>query len=564
MLTSAKHRRFVAAQDGFTMVTVVMTMAVLSMLAVAAWGAATGDMPLARKDQDRKRALSAAQAGVDWYAYRLRVNPDYWVKCADSADDSAPLTLEGPPKAGANGWRTIAGGSAKFRVEILNIKKNGAPVSCSTTDPWNTALQKGFLRIRATGFANGQYRSVIANLQQASEFVKYVYFSNWETMDPQISGVTALATDGKSICDRARTARDAQSGNPKCVQIQFGSGDSINGSLHTNDETVYACEATFGRNSSDVFETTTSNWHVGGSGSYSCNGGPPVYKATKKKVSHLDLPAGNQALDQLATPAYTFYGQTCLDFHDDEVWVYRAGGSTVGHDPWSQYDPATGKGSIKCTGKVDKMPLPDNGVIYVRSAGGQCQVNYAVAARTSYTNSESCGDVAVRGTYNSGITIGAANDIIVYGDLTRTSGSDALLGLIANNYVRVYHPMTGDPYGRAYDSSNPCNGLGNVTYDTVNEIQASILSLKHSFQVDNYGCGSPLGTLKVMGSIAQYYRGTVGVFRSGSPGSGYVKDYQYDDRLLRSQPPYFLAPANVEGRWKVNRRSEQTPAQRIP
>ena len=560
----SRRMRFAGDERGFTMVTVILTMSVLGMLAVAAWGAATGDIPLARRDQDRKRALEAAQAGVDWYAYRLRVNPDYWVKCDDTGDDNAPLTLEGPPKPGPNGWRTIAGGSAKFRVEILNTKKNGSPVQCSTADPWNTALQKGFLRVRATGFANGQYRSVVANLQQASEFVRYVYFSNWETMDPQISGVTALAGDGKSICDRPRTQRDAASGSPKCVQIQFGSGDEINGSLHTNDETVYACEATFGRNSGDTFETTTDSWYVGGSGGYTCSGGPPDFKATRKKVSTLDLPSGNQTLDQIATPAYTFHGQTCLDFHGDEVWVYRAGGAAVGHPSWSSTDPATGRGSIKCSGVKEVMPLPENGVIYVRSAGGSCTSNYGIAARTSYTNSESCGDVAVRGNYSSGITIGAQNDIIVYGDITRTDGTDALLGLIANNYVRVYHPMTGDPFGRAYDASNPCNGLGNVTYDTVNEIEASILSLKHSFQVDNYGCGSALGTLTVTGSIAQYYRGTVGVFRSSGGSSGYVKDYQYDDRLLRSQPPYFLAPANVEGRWKINRRSEQVPAQKTP
>lgn len=563
-MLSRRARSVGGDERGFTLVIVIATMSIMSAMAVIAWGAATGDISLARQDQDSKRALSAAQAGIDWYAYRLRVNPDYWQRCADVADDHAPLTLEGPPRSGPDGWRTIAGGTAKFRVEILNTTRNGVPVACSATDPWSTALQKGFLRVRATGFANGRYRSVIANLQQASEFVKFVYFSNWETMDPQISGVTALAGDGKSICDRPRTQRDAAVGSPKCVQIQFGSGDTINGSLHTNDETVYGCEATFGRNSSDAFETTTNTWFVGGSGGYTCSGGPPVFKATRKKVSHVDLPSGNQALDQLATPAYTFYGQTCLDFHDTEVWVYRSGGLTVGHSPWSQLDPATGRGSIKCDGKKTVMPLPDNGVIYVRSAGGQCQVNYGIAARTSYTNSESCGDVAVQGEYGSGVTIGAQNDIIINGDLTRVAGTDALLGLIANNYVRVYHPMTGDPYGRAYDPGNPCSGLGNVTYDKVDTIQASILSLHHSFQVDNYGCGSSLGTLTLTGSIAQYYRGTVGVFRGSGSNSGYVKDYQYDDRLLRSQPPYFLAPANVEGRWKINRRSEERPAQQTP
>ncbi len=548
-------------QRGFTMVTVVMVMMVLSMLGVAAYAAATGDMPLARKDQDRKRALEAAQAGVDWYVYRLRVNPDYWLRCADDADDQAPLTLEGPPKAGAPGWRTISGGSAKFRVEILDITRpNGTKVSCDTSNPWNTALQKGMLRIRATGWANGNYRTLIAQLQQTSEFLRYVYFSNWETMDPHISNVNGTAADGKSVCDRPRSARDAIGGG--CVQIQFGGGDTVKGSIHTNDETVYACAVTFGRNASDAFETTTNTWYVGGSGGYSCSGGPPVFKATKRKVSSVDLPSGNQALNQLAAPAYTFTGQTCLDFHGSTVWVYKAGGSAVGHTPWKQKDALTGSGSIKCDGNYDVLPLPANGVIYVRSAGGQCPVLYGAFAKTSYTSSESCGDVAIRGTYSSGITIGAQNDIIVYGDIQRTSGSDALLGLIANNYVRVYHPMAGDPYTQSLSSGSSCSGLSSVSYPIVHNIDASILSLHHSFQVDNYGCGGYLGTLTMNGSLAQYYRGTVGTV--GGSSTGYTKDYNYDDRLRRAQPPYFLAPANVEGRWQIVRRSEQTPAETAP
>ena len=41
-------------------------------------------------------------------------------------------------------------------------------------------------------------------------------------------------------------------------------------------------------------------------------------------------------------------------------------------------------------------------------------------------------------------------------------------------------------------------------------IDAAILAINHSFIVDNYNCGARLGTLNVIGAIAQKYRGAVG------------------------------------------------------
>ena len=47
----------------------------------------------------------------------------------------------------------------------------------------------------------------------------------------------------------------------------------------------------------------------------------------------------------------------------------------------------------------------------------------------------------MRGTYTGQLTIAAENDIIVDGNLTRTG--NGLLGLVANNFVRVKHPVLG-------------------------------------------------------------------------------------------------------------------------
>jgi hypothetical protein len=93
------------------------------------------------------------------------------------------------------------------------------------------------------------------------------------------------------------------------------------------------------------------------------------------------------------------------------------------------------------------------------------------------------------------------------------------------------------------------NDTGSLTNPT---IYAAILAVNHSFIVDNYDCGNQLGTLHVYGAIAQLYRGPVGT--GGGGGTGYLKDYNYDDRLATTEPPYFLNP--VSAHWFVSRQTE--------
>ena len=94
----------------------------------------------------------------------------------------------------------------------------------------------------------------------------------------------------------------------------------------------------------------------------------------------------------------------------------------------------------------------------------------------------------VSGTYNKDITIGADNDIIVTDDFKRGSSHGVLGGLIANNFVRVYHPVNNWNNGDRDCDNN--GGPGDITID------AAILALNHSFIVDNWYCGNPTGTLR--------------------------------------------------------------------
>ncbi len=141
----------------------------------------------------------------------------------------------------------------------------------------------------------------------------------------------------------------------------------------------------------------------------------------------------------------------------------------------------------------------------------------------------------MHGSYSGQLTIAAGNDIIIDGDTT-SSSEEGMLGLIANNFIRIYHPCT---YG-----SGGTNGAGTLTNPS---IDAAILAINHSFIVDNYDCGNSLGTLTVHGAISQKYRGPVGT--TGS--TGYIKSYNYDDRLHTITPPNFIEP--VQSDWVIGR-----------
>ena len=63
-----------------------------------------------------------------------------------------------------------------------------------------------------------------------------------------------------------------------------------------------------------------------------------------------------------------------------------------------------------------------------------------------------------------------------------------------------------------------------------------------------------LGNLNIYGAIGQNYRGVVG---TGAGGTGYLKNYEYDDRLATTEPPYFLTP--LKAGWKIVRQTAQSP-----
>ena len=184
------------------------------------------------------------------------------------------------------------------------------------------------------------------------------------------------------------------------------------------------------------------------------------------------------------------------------------------------------------------VALPTNGVIYVQNVpstqtatctGSQNRLGYPISGDvTSYGCRD--GDVFVSGTLRGRLTIAAENNIVIVANTTyQTTGASStdMLGLVANQFVQVYHPVNSSGTNLS-DSRNPTSTFTNP------QIHAAMLALGHSFIVQNYDEGAQLGTITINGVIAQKWRGPVGT----SGGTGYLKGYGYDTRLQYASPPY--------------------------
>lgn len=560
-------------EGGFTMVAVTGYMMVGMLFAIVAISAATGDLPAGRADQDRKRAYAAAEAGLNDYFLHLSQDSDYWTKCTGVVDPSAvnqrladgtaagPTTMKTRPVPGTT--------DASYGIELIPASGQsecsaGAAAQTSMIEP-----ATGTFRIRSTGIVRGKKRSIVATFRRRG-FLDFIYFTDFETSNPALVrtsyptrnprfedwyasncatnywwGATGRAGQrylGEVFYNGVWSPYEAGCSNAiSSNDITFGTNDKVLGPFHTND-TILTCGAPqFGRptlpaGAKDAVEvsgpgpgSSDPGWRRSGAGG--CDSGSPVFNTEagtlQTNAGRLELPPSNVALRTVAQTSGTLL----------------TGRSTI----------ELGATSMTVNGVT--TALPANGVIYVQNQAGAACGAYDRVQRYAYSGNPGtgCGDVFVKGTYSRDLTINAQNDIVVYGDTRRaTSAQGALLGLIAENFVRVYHPVNYDLSGCPNSSTTT---WGSSPLDVT--IDAAVLALKNSFLVDNWSCGAARGTLTVNGAIAQKYRGPVAIGGS-SISSGYVKNYQYNDQLRYRSPPRFLDP--VQASWRIVRNTEQVPA----
>jgi type II secretory pathway pseudopilin PulG len=517
-------------ERGFAMPAMTGLMMILGIVTAAVLSNVQTDTVQARKDQDRKLAYSAAEAGLSNYMFRLQNDPHVWTRCTSLPGTPFVNQVWNGTGSDPRTWRSLPTATSQYTVELL--PKPGQS-SCSTSDPTGTVMDNGVLRVRATGRSRGVKRSVVAKFRRKS-FLDYLYFTHIESLDPAwytryvagaptIPDITAWATancgfwrDGRGSARYSGNWYDssnrAHAFTQSCTEIQFASADEVRGPMHTNDEFYVCGSPDFGRTATDAIEVSAppTGWRS------ACSGSSPNFIGTFAASSpQLTMPPTNTALRNLTLPDYIFTGRTNI--------VLTPTGMTVNGTP---------------------RPYPANGLIYVQN--GTCGQTYR--PYDAYGAPAGCADVFVHGEYGADLTIASAKDIVIDDDLTKSG--DHLLGLVANDFVRMYHPVTSLDAARG-----TCTTASGSPGDL--DVEAALLALNHSVMVDNYYCGGPLGTLAITGAIVQKYRGPVGTGGS-SISNGYVKDYDYDNRLKYREPPHFLDP--VQSSWRILSQTEQVPA----
>jgi len=565
-------------QDGFTLILTLVVLLISSLLLVAAFTSAQGEIHLTNTDRQEKKAYYAAEAGLEDYEYHLTQDGNYLTYCTTPTPENPALNQYF--KAGTENALSTSelhtaevpgtSGEEKYALQLVPAESDAEkPKKCNTGNVVGSMIEEkegptaGTFRIESTGFSGKQSRTLVATFRNAN-FVSYVWYSVYETGDPSLYGTPPEKEPNRyTECGKFYTERPSY-----CSEFNnyFISGESVNGPMHTEDHLGICGNPVFGRSKNDRIEFGNGfnkTAKVGYSGESACSEGEskPEFIGTMvppDETLQITPPPGDEELEHIVETSptdYEYEGQTEIVLTGETMTVIKH----KGNGPTGTPAEVEEKG----------VELPPNGVIYVSSEEGSCGAYSPFGPSPAYTEGSACGNVYVHGEYDKALTIAAQNDVIIDGNVypesvAKNLGSEptgnTMLGLIANNFVRVYHPLTG-----TRPSPKEFYKCGSTTNDTVSTptipkdleepfIYAAILALKHSFIVDNFDCGKPLKALNVYGAVAgEFSNGMTGVFSGKTAVSGYPYSLKYDNRLQAEEPPHFLNP--IEAAWYIQRQT---------
>jgi hypothetical protein len=493
---------------GYVLVVVMLSMILVLSLITGVMSYAVGSRDLSARDQDWNASLAAAEAGIDDYLFRLNQDSSYWLYGDPGVAPTDPKYGAAPPDGNDafTDWVQVPGddSDAWYRYDRV-----GRPDQTGN----GTAV------LSSTGRVGNVTRTVQTTIRRRN-FLDFLYFTDLETTDPALYPTNQNPNDsawaGLHQCDQryyeGRDIPGRDDSDPTavppfvdssdadtddyCTEISFTSNDVINGPLHSNDAIRINGNPRFNGDTSDSWDDPAGvRWW--GSGSPIFLPGDPDYSGI------LPLPPTNQAIKTETDLAAggtgcLFTGPTAIRLNADGTMDVISPFSQAINCTWTQ-NPT---GSLYQRFSVTRFTLPTTGgVIYVQNVpatlgdpnytAGGCIAAFsrpAVGGNSgsgttpvrqhplgfpqknditpqfagTLQNGYGClnGDVFLEGTLKGRLTIAADNNIVVVGNTTYQNASADLLGLIANNYVEVYHPV-----------SDPSD-----TIDGTNEVQTISLS----------------------------------------------------------------------------------------
>jgi Tfp pilus assembly protein PilX len=472
-MTATSPSKLLHREDGVTMIIVISVMFITSLLLVAAFTAASGEIHLTKTDRAQKKAYYAAEAGIEDYEYHLTQDGDYLSYCASPTPANPGLNEVGSTTNRAEVPSASTGSEPsheQYAIQLLPAEtdKLAADHHCDPNRLVETMIEQGgnssgTFRIESTGYSEGSESTIVATFRNLN-FVSFVWYTKYETGDPVIYGEPPTSLPNYyTECGNFFGLRPSQGSigsNPlRCADNFFFGGESVNGPMHTQDHAGVCGSPVFGRYSSDRIEFGSDGYK--GDEGYSNEGicgeaSTPVFKGTHippKEVLSIEPPPGDEELKHIVEPAYLYKAKTEIILEGNTMTVIQH------------------KGAGPPEEKEEKdVAFPPNGVIYVEGACSRLYSPFGPQPR--YQGNElktetdtTCGNVYVHGSYEESLTIGSENDVIINGNITTPTNGEgqpttsALLGLIANNFVRIYHPVV-ETYNVAWYSANHEPGTG--------------------------------------------------------------------------------------------------------
>ena len=494
-------------EEGVALVVVVGSMMVLAMFLMVGLAYAISSTRFSRLDQDYTGAMTAAQSGVEDYISRLNRDDNY-----GRSPDCSNLAMVNPTDCPGQdyGWLPVSPGETDPAAAHFHY-------SVDTSRGYT----EGTIMVTSTGRVNDVYRTVEVAVGKGGS-TDYVYFTDFEDADPD-NAIPYPDGAPSRACGRdgAALANYFWEGRSGCSEIQFGSGDVLDGRVHSNDAVLsvggrflQGIESAY-PNCQNVVAGTRSTWNrclrsgstFTQSGSSATFGVAPAYEDP--------LALEDNSAEFANFPGCHYYGATRIILRSNgtmTVWSKDSyfTGAVLSVAPDGGAAPSCGTGSALASTSGATVPVPSGMVVYVGPAptsgtgavtrrmlyggeiGGESgrtlplgtySATYAAPQPTSGNPSPGHGtrydvdinmtdahkyrgegNVYIQGVLNGQLTVAAAQSVIVTGDLVLAGGLNGgdLLGLVATNSVEVMHPSlhTFEWTNCTRVSGNSCNQRG--------------------------------------------------------------------------------------------------------
>ena len=220
----AALRRRAGSESGFAMVVVLGAVMVTSLLVAAIYVGVTADVQSTQRDTNTQQAYSAARAGENAFLYQLNQSPDYWSTCSN---DYQPTPV------------AVPGQATGVKYSYVPVYNPGySNTSCTTANAISALINQnsGTLRMEFTGYAGPTNssgvpkisRTLVASFRRPSP-LDFLWYTDHEMKDPALDPTNCA---GEKYYYQYTTVSSA----PSACEIDWVTGDQMNGPMYTNDQ----------------------------------------------------------------------------------------------------------------------------------------------------------------------------------------------------------------------------------------------------------------------------------------------------------------------------------------